>query len=173
MPQRQSNPDLEDIDIRYRVSRDDLPGESVDDPTSAQELRGASEHSVRQSHWAEDSSGRRDRSGLGDEVPGVPERRTLTAVPEELGRRFLEDATEAPLSVRSSEATALDEEGLTIIGEEMEPDDLPNEEMPPDRVWSSPLTTELDDGTDQGTELSEKSRRLLEQRRRHSNKKSN
>lgn len=70
--------------MRRQPEREAQPSE---DELSADDLVGESEHSVRVSG----GGGRRP-----EPEGGPPREKTLSARPEELGRRILEDLTEAP-----------------------------------------------------------------------------
>lgn len=70
--------------MRKQPKRDAQPSE---DELSADELVGESEHTVRVS-----GGGGRGPKSEG----GPPRRKTLSADPEDLGRRHLEEVTEAP-----------------------------------------------------------------------------
>lgn len=80
------------------ASEDDRDDDEERNRPAVEELGGESEHSLEEAHHIERGSTRRHATGGYDRNPLTP-----SPDPDELGRRYLENATQAPVDRRSQD----------------------------------------------------------------------
>lgn len=141
--------------------RPDVPDRERPD---AEELGGASEESMRRAgSTPPERESREDyqRARESGEEPEVPNHEDLAVEPSDLGRRFLEGATQQPRRDRDRsnvEREGTGEEPLTSMGEKHMRDMSPESDDAKDR-----LVTHMPDRTDHEERISRKTRQMQEE----------
>lgn len=139
---------------------------TTDERPDARELGGESEDSLRRAGMSPDGREheadheREHEAGL---EPGPEDREDLAADADDLGRRFLEDATQQPRRERSrsdAEHEGTGDEPLTTMGEQYIRDLEPGASDDTD-----PLTTRAPDRTDHEERVSDKAREMQREKK--------
>lgn len=139
---------------------------TYDERPDARELGGESEESLRSAGLTPDQrehEAEHDREHEQGVEPGPEDREDLAADADDLGRRFLEDATQQPRRERSRsdvEREGSGDEPLTTMGEQYIRDLEPGASDDNDQ-----LTTRAPDRTDHEERISEKTREMQREKR--------